>query len=242
MKTDIPESIQAHHEYYTERWNEFSYANKLDMARACEVLGEIQKRAPLSPKICDFGCGAGWLTALLGVIGPALGVDLSDVSAAQARFSHCRFLTVDAVHWDLPQSEFDVVVSQEVIEHIPYALQAQYVGQAAKLLKPGGLLILTTPNPKTLRLMPNGGKEWTDQPVEDWLDRQQLQKLLEAEFNVESIRSFIPGYGDQGVYRLVNSAKLNTLIKKIGLQSLWEAALGRLDFGLHLIAVGRKRA
>jgi 2-polyprenyl-3-methyl-5-hydroxy-6-metoxy-1,4-benzoquinol methylase len=240
MANEIPESIKAHQEYYTEKWNEFSYCNKLDMARACEVIGEIQRRAPPNPKICDLGCGAGWLTAVLGVFGPTLGVDLSNVSAAQARFPHCQFLTTDAVHWDLPESEFDVVISQEVIEHIPYPLQPQFVEQAAKLLKPGGLLILTTPNAKTLRAMPEGGKSWTNQPVEDWLDRNQLKTLLEAQFSVESIRSFILGLGNQGAYRMANSVKVNTLIKNFGLRSPWESALCQLDFGLHFIAVGRK--
>lgn len=242
MTSSTPESLKQHQEYYTARWNNFAYSNKLDMARACEVLREIQKRAPLNPKICDLGCGAGWLTAILGVFGPALGVDLSDVSVAQARFKHCQFLTADAVSWTLPENEFDVVVSQEVIEHVPYEKQPQYIQQAAKLLKTGGLLILTTPNAKTLRLMPDGGKAWTDQPVEDWLERSQLQALLETQFVVESIHSFVFGFGDQGIYKLANSTKINAFIKSIGLQSLWESILDRMDIGLHLVAVARKKS
>ena len=44
----------------------------------------------------------------------------------------------------LPENHFDVVVSQEVIAHVPD--QAAYLEKAADVLRRDGYLIITTPN------------------------------------------------------------------------------------------------
>ena len=48
--------------------------------------------------------------------------------------------------WDIdaPGGEFDAVLCTEVFEHIPYPIET--VKELARVLKPGGVLILTTPS------------------------------------------------------------------------------------------------
>lgn len=57
----------------------------------------------------------------------------------------------------------DVVYSGEVIEHVTYAEAETFVAKAATILRTGGQLILTTPNPNYIRLWLTGRKI-TDEP------------------------------------------------------------------------------
>src|SRR6185503_7537952 len=49
-----------------------------------------------------------------------------------------------------PDASFDVVTSIEVIEHLHPAIAHRFLQEARRLLKPGGRLIVTTPNYRSL--------------------------------------------------------------------------------------------
>jgi 2-polyprenyl-3-methyl-5-hydroxy-6-metoxy-1,4-benzoquinol methylase len=234
-------NLEEQEGYYTGRWNTFSYANNLDLQRVAailDVLARIGFEAP--PAICDLGCGAGWATGIFGMFGKTTGVDLSDTARASERYPHCTFVSANILEWDAPQATFDVAMSVEVIEHIERPLQAKYLGIAHRLLKPGGHLILTTPNGDTMRAMPQGGKEWSHQPIEDWLNPSELRHLLEQGFTVESVDSIISGMGRKGSYRLMNSAKVDGLMQSVGVGNAWERLRLRSMYGLHLVAHAQK--
>ena len=234
-------SRQAEKDYYSRRWSEHAVANLVELARAAKIIGSLCELQVAEPKICDLGCGSGWLTSILACFGATLGVDLADVSPARERYPRCEFLSTDILGWDSPEGQYDVVVSQEVIEHIPYTLQNTYLAKAARLLRVGGYLILTTPNARTLEAVPGGGREWSDQPLEEVLSKGELTRLISEQFEVISVRSFIFGIGRRGSYRFANSDKVRRLMASVGLRSMWDSLLGRCNYGLHFIAIARKR-
>ena len=127
-----------------------------------------------------------------------------------------------------------------MIEHIERPLQAKYIAVAHHLLRPGGHLILTTPNADTMRAMPMGGREWSNQPLEEWLGPHDLIGLLEQQFDVCQLRSIIPGHGTRGPYRVANSAKIRHFMHTIGVGSAWESLGLRYRYGLHLVAHAQK--
>src|SRR4051794_14182542 len=87
--------------YYTNRWNGFQHINGFELQRIVQVLEwVVTLNLPKNARFCDLGCGAGWSTAILGTIGDATGVDLSDVTFAQLRYPFCRFVSVDIMGWD----------------------------------------------------------------------------------------------------------------------------------------------
>src|SRR5688572_19466148 len=186
---EIPEQRQ----FYDERWASFQYPGHLEVERISKVI-ELLCYVRRFERICDLGCGAGWISGVLGHFGKTLGVDLSDVERARARFPNCEFISENILEWQHPREAFDVVVSGEVIEHIPYSSQGDYLRICFDLLKPGGSLILTTPNKRTMDAIPGGGRTWSNQPIEDWLDKRQLVRLLErAGFEIKRTSSITLG-------------------------------------------------
>lgn len=86
--------IESQRRYYNERWRNFEFANSLKLARSIAILESLYSLGLRKPHIIDLGCGSGWLTAILGHFGPAVGVDLSDEAIKEAgkRFPHVSFV------------------------------------------------------------------------------------------------------------------------------------------------------
>jgi len=228
--------------YYNEMWGEAAHANTLQLGRCVKILESLLSLETLQPRICDLGCGTGWLSAILGSFGPTVGVDFSDtaIAGASKRYSNVEFVRADIMSWNHPKEAFDVVVSQEVIEHVDD--QSRYLAIAHGLLRRGGHLILTTPNARTMNAMAEEvRRQWTEQPIENWVTRSQLRTLMAPFFHHVEATSFILTLGTKGTYRVVNSYKVQRLLSRIGLGSAWRNAACRLDYGLHLIARGQQR-
>ena len=235
-------NVRVETEYYAQRWNSFEHANSLAMARIAKILGLLQAvDMPERPAICDLGCGAGWATGILGAFGDTIGVDLAPPESARHRYPYCQFIAADVLEWRYPPESFDVVVSQETIEHVQRSDQSRYLNVAHGLLRTGGHLILTTPNRRTMEAFPEGGRSWSNQPVEDWLSARELQNLLQqCGFRPVRMTSFVIGYGSRGSYRIANSEALNGLFERTGLRPLWHHVLARSFFGLHLAVLAQK--
>ncbi|HLO16667.1 MAG TPA: class I SAM-dependent methyltransferase [Anaerolineales bacterium] len=236
------QSIEHQKMFYNEYWQEFEYANYLKLARCAAILDRLQQTKLVQPKIIDLGCGTGWLTGILGHFGPAVGVDLSDIAIRQAqkRYPFVEFIQANIIEWDYPRSSFDLVISQEVIEH--FENQASYIEVAYGLLKGGGYLILTTPNKNTFYAMPEEQrKAWAVQPIENWLTAPELKAVLRScGFEVIQMTTVIPAYGIKGIYRLFASRRLRQLLKFLYLEGLFLRLRLRLGLGLHLFTVARK--
>ena len=69
---------------------------------------------------------------------------------------------------------YDVVISQEVIEHIED--QEKYLENCFRVLKKGGYLIMTTPNKKVFDHMKDGN--WSKQPIEKILTPKSFKNLI----------------------------------------------------------------
>jgi trans-aconitate methyltransferase len=237
--TSLPADAQT---FYNRFWSGKTHAHALDLERVAAVLGFMRAIGDFRElRICDLGCGAGWSTNLLSAFGRTTGVDLSDVTAARERYPGCEFETADILEWSPPTAEFDVVISMEVLEHIPYARQADYLQVAKKALKPTGLLILTTPNKCTLEAY-GAARSWSNQPVEDVLDWPSLKDLLHrAGFEILDHTTVVLGVGSKGTYRLVNSPKVQKLVGAFGLGKAWKWSAAKLGYGLHIIVLAKPR-
>lgn len=230
--------------YYDERWTKFVYANHFSLERCQFFLAALLETGFAEPRICDLGCGAGWLCSVLSAFGPTTGVELSPeaVQQAKARYPMANFIAADATGWQPEPGSFDIVVSQEVIEHIED--KGSYLRVAHRALRPGGYLFLTTPNLEVLEAIEvaERKKHWEVQPVELPLDRAGLNALLEREgFQVERASTAVFGIGVKGWHRVMNSAKLAGLWQGIGLGRWWRRFVLDRGYGMYLTTVARKK-
>lgn len=236
-------SIRDQERYYTNRWSSFACANRLEMARIAkvlELLATVEFRD--TPKICDLGCGAGWSSNILRTFGAVVGVDLSDVSACKIRYPHCEFMSQNIIEWDPPESEFDAVVSMEVLEHITYPDQERLILNARKMLKPNGCLVLTTPNKLAMDHISGGGRTWSNQPVEDWLNASQLKQLVRRSgFKLRRMTSVVLDVPNGGIYRIINSGKIRRITELLGVSAQWTQVALSANFGLHLVVLAVKQ-
>ena len=91
-------------------------------------------------RVVDVACGTGYGTAIL----EAVGVDLSMEALEHARSRQVRLVAADAQRMPFGTGSLDVVVSFETIEHLPDP--GRFVADCLRVLKPGGLLLCSTPN------------------------------------------------------------------------------------------------
>ncbi len=234
-------SIEDQRTYYDERWGAETYANLLQLDRAVVILRSLRALGIRNPKIVDLGCGTGWLTSILSRFGPTTGIELSPVAVnrAQALYPNLRFMAADFSTLE-PEETFDIVVSQEVIEHVED--QRHHVDLITRLLRPGGYLILTTPNAWNLaHWAPEAVRAWEPQPIEQWLTKRELRNLFTPRFRILHLETFILGHGTRGVCRLVNSPRLTALISALHVTPAYKWALQKMGFGLYMLAVAQLR-
>lgn len=234
-------ALKEQSEFYDAHWKSFEYANPYKLRRASVILDALARTRLREPRILDLGCGAGWMTSILGQFGPTTGVDFSPATIAHAtdRYDHVRFVLGDACHAPLEDCSFDVIVSQEVIEHIED--QEAGIRELHRLLAPGGYLILTTPNATTFYSMK--GEQWRNyavQPIEKWLNIASLRQLVRTHFEILSIQTVIFGVGVKNSYRISSSRRLAKVLEKLGLARYWDEVRSSLGFGLHSVVLARK--
>jgi len=125
--------------------NNFTYRILIDILN--KNVGSQKK------KILDIGCGAGTLSFYLGNKNhDVLGIDISSKAIKECLNSK-KGLNLNNVNFEqfdfpnnYPKEKFDVVIFTEVIEHVEDDKKA--LGIIWKILKPNGLMILSTPSNK----------------------------------------------------------------------------------------------
>ena len=129
--------------------------------------------------VLDAGCGAGYGSAFLGEAArTVLGVDVSGetIDYARARYGggNVEFAVDDLQALERTDGEFDVVVAFEVIEHLPHP--ERFVAQARRVLKPDGVLVVSTPRAEH-------GRERPENPFhEREFLRDEFERLLRGSF------------------------------------------------------------
>ena len=104
---------------------------------------------PTTLRALDVGCGPGETDALLNGFGELHGVDVSAELVARARE---RNPGATYAHYDgrtLPYEEgsFDLAFAINVVHHVPPAHWPGFVGELARVLRPGGVAVLIEHNP-----------------------------------------------------------------------------------------------
>lgn len=131
----VPEQVR---EIWYEHWHRYAFA-----------LPFVEGRSVL-----DCACGEGYGSALLaGRAATVSGVDISARAVAHARKRYgagrdnLEFIEADCANLPFEDDAFDVVVSFETLEHIER--QSAMLDEFRRVLRPEGLLILSSPDKHT---------------------------------------------------------------------------------------------
>ncbi len=106
----------------------------------------------------DLGCGRGeWLQLLTEHGLHVQGVDLDADMLAAARALSLHVKQADAIQAleDTPDASIAVLSAFHLAEHLPFENLQMLVTQAHRVLVPGGLLIMETPNPDNIQVATN---------------------------------------------------------------------------------------
>jgi 2-polyprenyl-3-methyl-5-hydroxy-6-metoxy-1,4-benzoquinol methylase len=137
------------------------YLQNLDARRVSFARGlrQLQRLRRPPGRLLDVGCSVGVFLELGRDAGwDAEGVEASEWSAAQAR---SRGLAVHNELFEqapLPSAAYDVICFWDVLEHVPSPRAV--LRKAHDLLRPGGLLLVSTPNVRSLSALALGRRWW----------------------------------------------------------------------------------
>lgn len=162
---------------------------KVMQQQICATLNCDEKsHQPLADiKLLDVGCGGGLISEYMAKAGAQVtGIDASATSIEVAK-RHAQQSGVKINYQHMLSSQldseqrYDVVINAEVVEHVPD--QAALIKDCARLVKPGGVLILATLNRTVLsyliaivgaeyvmRYLPKGTHSWRKFVKPDELD------------------------------------------------------------------------
>ncbi len=134
-------------------------------------------------KVLEVGCGEGYGTSVLAqtkadVIG--VDIDLTTIDSANDKYGeeNCRYQLFDGKKLPFEDDEFDVVVSFQVIEHVPDDIA--FLNEIKRVLKVGGELYVATPN-RSYRLRPNQAP-WNRFHLREY-SHSDFDKLLKVMFD-----------------------------------------------------------
>jgi 2-polyprenyl-6-hydroxyphenyl methylase/3-demethylubiquinone-9 3-methyltransferase len=112
-----------------------------------EHVAAVHERAGCAPCVLDVGCGEGYFAAALTRAGmEVVAIDVAAEPLRRASVSHPALdlrLVEPEAPLPLEDSSFDVVWAGETIEHV--ADTAQWLSELRRVLRSGGLLLISTP-------------------------------------------------------------------------------------------------
>ncbi|HEU4477881.1 MAG TPA: methyltransferase domain-containing protein, partial [Pyrinomonadaceae bacterium] len=113
----------------------------------------LLKTAGISADILDLGCGRGeWLELLKEEGMEARGVEINSVTIDSCRRRGLEVIDEDALTYllSLAPNSLNAVTCFQLIEHLDFEIVIKLVDQILTVLRPGGLIIMETPDPENV--------------------------------------------------------------------------------------------
>ncbi|MBD2015715.1 class I SAM-dependent methyltransferase [Microcoleus sp. FACHB-53] len=141
--------------FYTAFENQFR-GEREDIFNRLKVYLPLLEEANIGTSdfpILDVGCGRGeWLELLRESGYTATGLDHNRVMVDYCRTREFEVVEGDVIAYlrTLPDLSLGAVTGFHIIEHLPFPILIKLFNEVVRVLKPGGLAIFETPNPKNI--------------------------------------------------------------------------------------------
>ncbi|OSC39179.1 class I SAM-dependent methyltransferase [Mycobacterium decipiens] len=181
--------------------------------RRHEVVYERLAPRCVDRDVLEAGCGEGYGADLIAnVARRVIAVDYDEAAVAhvRGRYPRVEALQANLAELPLPDASVDVVVNFQVIEHLWD--QAQFVRECARVLRPTGLLMVSTPN----RITFSPGR---DTPINPFHTR---------ELNADELAGLLDdaGFAEVAMYGLFHGPRLRDMDARHG-GSIIDAQIAR---------------
>ena len=205
-------------------------------------------------KILDVGCGTGIIMKMLESYGKVHGIDTSDVALNFCRKRGIRNIKkADVCSIPYKKEEFDLITSLNVLYHKNVKDDFKAISEMYRVLKPGGILIVTDSAMKCLF----GRHDITHHGIRRYSKKELLSKLRKTGFQIKKTTYFnftlFPfAYMSRKIGNFVNSpvksdvdVNINPLVNGF-LKAIFKAELFLIKyinypFGINIACVCKKR-
>ena len=149
--------------------------------------------ANITTDIVDIGCGRGeWLEVLKEARLAARGIDTSRVMIEECKRRGLQASEGEAITYLRSQANnsLSAITAFHFVEHLPLETLISFLDEIARTLKPGGVVILETPNPENILV--GACNFYLDPTHRNPIPSQTMQFLLESRgfCRVEILKSY----------------------------------------------------
>lgn len=166
MPNNTYESVRSQEKYFGTSWSHIFYIWKTRKIMLARTIREVLLRLPRTPtRVVGLGSGSGaeifdmadvcrdiakveWFGLDLNIQEVLFGTRRSQFRKAEQSKQDVYFLAGNLLQLPFDDSSVDVLVSSEVVEHLPDPQPA--IKEMWRVLKPGGYVLVTTPNPNNM--------------------------------------------------------------------------------------------
>ena len=131
---------------YAQKISDAKYREGPEVERSSKVFMRRMVPAAEPLYVLDVGCGTGLNAGELAALGHKVaGVDISEEAVARFKLAGFEGWRCDiAAGLPLEDGRFDLIYASEVIEHVVDT--PAFLSELYRVLRPGGMLLLSTPN------------------------------------------------------------------------------------------------
>lgn len=141
------------HELYLEFEAHFRGSRELIRERLKANLPLFSYAEGAIQPVMDLGCGRGeWLQLLKEAEIPAVGVDSNTAMIQCCTDAGLEAYVGDALQYmmALPDNSLSGLTAFHIIEHVPLDVLIKLIDETKRVVRPGGIILLETPNPENL--------------------------------------------------------------------------------------------